>query len=218
MLANCQPENSERYTTQLNKRIFFEGCTFFVDENVYEPAEDSFLMAENINAMRCDRVLDVGTGCGIQGIIAAQTANKVISVDVNPRAIHCAINNALLNKVVSKMDFLLGDLLNSFNNETKFDIILFNAPYLPLDNLEDASLLALAWDGGKSGRMVIDRFIGQVSNNLSDRGRILLVQSNLAGINETVSAFSSHGFDGSVVDECNVPFFEKIVLIEATRS
>ena len=191
---------------------------FFVDENVYEPAEDSFLLADNIHVSHGDRVLDVGTGCGIQGVVAAKTAAEVISVDLNPSAIYCARRNAFLNNVYSKMCFLLGDLLDSLDSAAKFDIILFNAPYLPSDNLEDDSFLALAWNGGRNGRMVIDRFINQVPNHLCDLGRILLVQSSLAGINETASAFKSHGFEISVVDECHVPFFEKIVLIEARKS
>ena len=43
-------------------------------EDVYEPAEDSFLFAENLDVEKGAQVLDVGTGCGILGILAAEKA------------------------------------------------------------------------------------------------------------------------------------------------
>ena len=52
------------------KKIFFDNSVFYVLKNVYEPAEDSFLLAENLVVNQNDVVLDVGTGCGILGILA----------------------------------------------------------------------------------------------------------------------------------------------------
>ena len=79
-----------------SKRVFFGDYVFLVDENVYEPAEDSFLFAENLDVKEGERVLDVGTGCGILGIIAAKKAGEVVAVDVNPYAVRCAKENARL--------------------------------------------------------------------------------------------------------------------------
>ena len=115
------------------KRVFFGDFVFVVDENVYEPAEDSFLFAENLDVKEGERVLDMGTGCGILGILAAKKASSVVAVDVNPHAVHCAQENAKLYNVRSKMDFVQGDLFAPLRKEEKFDVILFNAPYLPAD-------------------------------------------------------------------------------------
>lgn len=79
------------------KRVYFGDYVFDVWENVYEPAEDSFLFAENLNLQGAETVLDVGTGCGILGILAAEKARVVLSVDLNPYAIRCAKKNAKLN-------------------------------------------------------------------------------------------------------------------------
>ncbi|MDI6690428.1 MAG: methyltransferase, partial [Candidatus Bathyarchaeota archaeon] len=49
----------------LSKKVFFADYVFYVSENVYEPAEDSFLFAENLMVRERDFVLDMGIGCGI---------------------------------------------------------------------------------------------------------------------------------------------------------
>ncbi len=81
------------------KRTRFGDFIFDVSENVYEPAEDSFLFAENLEVEKGAQVLDVGTGCGILGIFAAEKAALVIAVDLNPYALRCAKENSALNNV-----------------------------------------------------------------------------------------------------------------------
>ena len=115
-----------------NRRVFFKDFTFLVTDNVYEPSEDSFLFAENLPVERSRRVVDVGTGCGILGIVAARYAERVVAIDVNPCAVRCARRNAEINNATSKMDFVQGDLLGAVREAPKFDLILFNAPYLPV--------------------------------------------------------------------------------------
>jgi release factor glutamine methyltransferase len=48
-----------------SKKVCFRDYVFHVYENVYEPAEDSFLFAENLAVEKGEVVLDMGTGCGI---------------------------------------------------------------------------------------------------------------------------------------------------------
>ena len=103
----------------LPKRVYFGDYVFSVWENVYEPAEDSFLFAENLNVHEGEEVLDMGTGCGILGILAAKKAKTVVAVDVNPHAVRCAKENAALNDVRSKMAFVQGDLFTPLSEEDK---------------------------------------------------------------------------------------------------
>ena len=197
------------------KRFYFDNHVFLVDENVYEPAEDSFLFAENLELRAGERVLDMGTGCGILGILAAEKAQEVVAVDVNPYAVRCTKDNASLNNVRGKMAVVHGDLFMWLSEKAMFDVILFNAPYLPADDSEADSWIGRAWAGGASGRHVINRFISVVPKYLKRMGRVLLMQSTLANINETVDRFAEYHLNAEVVADRALPFFETVVLIEA---
>jgi release factor glutamine methyltransferase len=198
------------------KRVWFQDLKFDLTPEVFEPSEDSFLFAENLKVNKGDEVLDLGTGCGILGILAAsQNATNVLAVDVNPYAIKCAKQNATLNHVQNNMSFLRSDLLSALNTSTFFDLILFNAPYLPSEPHEIATWLGRAWAGGVNGRDVIDRFIPQVSMHLKPSGRVFLLQSSLTGLDLTFQKFFEYGLSALVKTDCKLPFFESIYLIEA---
>ncbi len=200
-----------------DKRVFFCGSIFEVCTEVYEPAEDTFLLARNLRVKEGERVLDVGTGCGILAILATKKAGEVVAVDINPYALACAKRNADLNDVAAKVDFRLGDLFESLEIYEEFDLILFNAPYLPVEKDEGVAWVEKAWTGGNTGRDVIDRFITEVSKHLSKSGRILLVQSTLSNVEETIRKFLQHGLYAKVIAE-EKSTFETITLIDARYS
>jgi release factor glutamine methyltransferase len=196
-------------------RTYFSDCVFDNCVNVYEPAEDSFLFAENLQITKGARVLDIGTGSGILGIIASKRASSVLAVDVNPYAVRCAKQNASSNKVLKKMAFLRGDLFTPFSATAKFDVILFNAPYLPSEVGEGESWLERAWAGGPTGRQIIDRFIAQAPEHLERAGEILLMQSNLANAEETVGRLQALKLEVEIIAQKKLPFFETLVLLKA---
>lgn len=197
------------------KKIFYGGKAFYVFDYVYEPAEDTFLLAENLQARSCDEVLEVGTGCGILAVLSAFDAKCVVATDINPHAVRCAKLNAQVNGVWEKTGIVCGDMFGPFKESRCFDLILFNAPYLPTEEDEPKGWIDRAWAGGRSGREFIDRFIASAPKHLKPGGRILLVQSTLSDVEQTLESLKKQGLDAKVIGEHKVSF-ETITLIEAT--
>lgn len=196
------------------KKVFFGKQSFLVSADVYEPAEDSFLIASQLQITKDARVLDMGTGCGILALLASKKASKVVAVDISPQAVYCARMNAELSGSGRTIDVRLGNLFEAIKDNERFDLILFNAPYLPTESDEAKDWLEKAWSGGRNGRNVIDQFIDNVSNHLARNGRILMVQSTLSNVKYTLEHFSQHGLHAIVVESRKLDF-ESIVLIEA---
>ena len=200
------------------KTVYYADLCFEVFDEVYEPSEDTFLIADRLDQAIVEEgtVLDIGTGCGILGVIASRKASKVVATDMNPQAVECAKQNAKANKAAAKMEVRLGDLFEPVLKTEKFDVILFNAPYLPSKPEEEKTWTDRAWAGGRAGRHIIDRFISDAPEYLNEKGRILLVQSTLSNIQATLRRFSDAGLDAKVIAEKKVAF-ETIFVIQASH-
>ena len=77
----------------------------------YTPAEDSYLLVEQVKKYSNGNVLEIGTGTGIQAIEASKKANKVVAVDIDEEALKIASENA--KKADAKITFLKSDLFQN---------------------------------------------------------------------------------------------------------
>ena len=180
-------------------------------ENVYIPAEDSYLLAENLEIEYGKSVLEIGTGSGIVAMYASKLTDKVTVTDINFDAIQLAESNFKANNI-DNVELLFGHLFEPVKDR-KFDVILFNTPYLPTEEgevIEDN--LNYAFDGGLNGRKVIDLFLNEVKNHLNDGGIVQLIQSSLSDNDETLNKLDELGFIAEIAKKEHY-FFEDIVLI-----
>lgn len=185
------------------------------DENVYIPAEDSYLLADNLQINEGQSVLEIGTGSGIVAMYASKLTDSVTVTDINFDACRLAEENFRANGIEG-IEILFGNLFEPVKNR-KFDVILFNTPYLPTE--EDEVLdntINYAFDGGLNGRKVIDLFLNEVGNHLNDGGIVQLIQSSLSGNDETLSRLDELGFIAEIKASEHF-FFEDITLINAYK-
>ena len=199
-----------------DKTVFYKGGAFKVRRDVYEPAEDTLLLADNLDVKREERVLELGTGCGILAILAAKAGAEVVGSDINPAALRCARDNASANGVSERIDFRLGHLFEPVLGEC-FDLVIFNPPYLPVEREEAiGGVLERAWEAGPDGREVIAAFLPGLPNHLVPKGRALLLQSSLSDISKTITALKSGGFQVNVVGK--KVWFEELFLLSCKLS
>ena len=138
-------------------------------DNVYVPAEDSYLLADNLQINEGQSVLEIGTGTGIVAMYASKLTNDITVTDINFDACELAKTNFKLNKI-NNIEILFGNLFEPVGNR-KFDVILFNTPYLPTEEGEVIDdTLNYAFDGGLNGRKVIDLFLNELKSHLNDGG------------------------------------------------
>ena len=147
---------------------------------IYSPEEDSYLMSETLekelpkllNKNPNLSFLEVGCGGGINLKTALDVGikkNNILGTDVNFNAIkHC--RGVGFNCVKS-------DLFEKVNG--KFDIIIFNPPYLPLDKKEPMDS-RIATTGGEKGNELIIKFLKGAKEHLNKNGNIFLITSSLS--------------------------------------
>ncbi|HTY91198.1 MAG TPA: HemK2/MTQ2 family protein methyltransferase [Methanocella sp.] len=187
----------------------YRNKEFELLDDVYDPGEDSYLLVEAAlkEIKPGDRVLEVGTGSGVVSLFIKDISPYVVATDISP----IACRNARINEVQA----IRADLFSGICS--RFDLIIFNPPYLPTvpeERLE--TWLDRAFNGGLTGRKEIERFVKDIDRILSPGGRVLTVISSITGIGETEALFKEKGFRMETVATEKVPF-EKLVVLKFSR-
>lgn len=176
---------------------------------MYQPAEDSYLMSgilkqqlpvllkENKNL----KFLEIGAGSGIHLETAYNSGIKkenIFSCDIDKKSVeYCSLLG---------FNCIHSDLFE--NIKGKYDIIIFNPPYLPQDAREPKDSQRET-TGGKKGNEIILKFLKQAKNYLKEKGKIFLITSSLA---ENVD-FERLSYSAKEIG-CENLFFERLCIWE----
>lgn len=130
--------------------------------------------------------LDVGTGCGILAIFAADRGHKVTAIDIEPAAVSCARANAILNRVEDRVTVLQGDLFAPVGGQS-FDVVVFNLPFF---RGQAHTPLERAWRSPD----VIDRCAAGLGAVLKPNGTAYFVLSGHGDPKSMLAALAGEGF------------------------
>ena len=190
----------ERAYTEMSRTKTVEvtvlGVTLSVPPQVFAPPPMDPLLAQAVQreVRPDDRVLDMGTGSGINAILAASESSDVVAVDINPYAVECARANAEANGVADRIRLFESDVFDRV--EGRFDLIIFDPPFRwfrPRDIREAATT--------DEDYQALTRFMAEATNYLNDAGRVLLNFGTSGDMDYLHSLIRRYGFDSEVVTE-----------------
>ncbi|MEM2122087.1 MAG: methyltransferase [Candidatus Bathyarchaeia archaeon] len=198
---------------RFKRRVKVEGRSFIVPPGVFTPEGvwTSKLLTRRLKVEEGDRILDLGSGCGVQAVHAALKGGYVVAVDHNQKALEAVRLNALLNGVADRVEARWGDLFEPVIGEL-FDLIIFSPPYIPK---EPRNTLESAWRGGV-GLEVVRKFLRQAPSFLKDAGRIQMVYSSLGGIQWLLRTMREK-LRVEVICRLRLPY-EQIIVLEAWKT
>jgi|ERR1035437_604358 release factor glutamine methyltransferase len=150
-------EELEKYRELLKRRSKFEplqyiigkvefyGIDFKVNSSVLIPRQETEILVETIIGQydKYDtlKILDIGTGSGNIAVSLAKNLDNsfVTALDLSEDALKTANENALLNSVNDKTEFIKIDFLKEEFNRNDFDIVVSNPPYVSMEEFETLS-------------------------------------------------------------------------------
>ena len=97
----------------------------------YRFSIDAPLLAHFCEPRPRDRIIDLGTGCGVIPLILIhrKKAEKVTGVEIQPTLADLARRNAALNRASTRIKIWQKDLRNLEKGKARFDLVVCNPPY-----------------------------------------------------------------------------------------
>ncbi|UJP09562.1 methyltransferase [Microbacterium sp. KUDC0406] len=157
-------------------------------------------LAELVIPAQVERALDLGTGCGIQALLVARHAGRVIATDISERALAFGELNALLNGVAN-IEFRLGSMFEPVEGEA-FDLIVSNPPFVITPRAQGVPEYEYR-DGGLVGDALVERFLRTAPAHLAPGGIAQLLGNwesrDLSGL-ERVDSWVPDDLDAWVIE------------------
>ena len=116
----------------------FYNSNIEINEKIFEPREETEKIVDITLKYLKDKmdILELGTGSGAISIslIKKMPNLNITATDISVEAIKCARKNSVKNNVNEKIDFIKSDWFNKLDSSLKYDIIVSNPPYIPIEN------------------------------------------------------------------------------------
>jgi release factor glutamine methyltransferase len=169
----------------IGKREFY-SLDFKVNSHVLDPRPDSEILIEEIiklipNFDNSIEILElgVGSGCLILTILNNISNATGIAIDINPKSIAIAKENAKNLNLEDRINFIHSDWFSNLSSQ-KFDIIISNPPYIKKNDIANLQKEVkdfepiIALDGGDDGLDCYRKIADDISNFLKDNAFLIL--------------------------------------------
>ncbi|HEX7745013.1 MAG TPA: methyltransferase [Micromonosporaceae bacterium] len=189
-------EEARAQSAGTDQTFDYLGLTLIVPPQVMPITRVSHLLGEAVLAevRPGDRVLDMGTGSGVNALLAAARGASVLAVDINPEAVAAARRNADRNGLAERVEVRLSDVFGAVHDT--YDVIVFDPPFrwfAPRDLFEMAST------DENYGAMT--RFFRDARQHLTAGGRMLIFFGTSGDLGYLQRLTSEAGFTSNVVAE-----------------
>ena len=184
-MINTKPQLSQDFVKMIKGkanegmyRVNVNGILIDVFPYIFPPespfSESTHTVYDHFGQLSGNRVLDIGTGTGIQAIQAALAgADEVDAVDIYDKAVECADYNIKLNRLEGKVNVWKSDLFNNVPKK-EYDLIIAN---LPIVEAEETDIRLHSLFDPKFAYH--ERLFQDSPAYLSNSGRITLCHANL---------------------------------------
>ncbi|MDC0335442.1 peptide chain release factor N(5)-glutamine methyltransferase [Pseudodesulfovibrio sp.] len=164
----------------------FYGLEFRVTSDVLIPRPETEHIIEEVETLFVHdapfRFADLGTGSGILAVTLAHLFPQAlgVAVDASSSALGVAKSNAEKHAVMDRLDFLEGDFTQPLFEETSFDLIVSNPPYVTTQEYAEASHEVTGYEpvsalvSGDDGLDHIRAMMPHVLSALKSGGRFLM--------------------------------------------
>lgn len=170
---------------------------------MYLPSDDTFLLAESVKCYKGKSALEIGVGSGTILKVLHENYKIVAGTDLD-------IGSLLYCKENLSNDLMLAccDAASAFRY--RFDLIVFNPPYLPVEDNEEKDS---AIHGGPCGIETTLHFINSAISLLGDGGKMLIITSNLSYNTKLGKLILQNKLKSREIRESKL-FFETLTVLE----
>ncbi|MBT4257847.1 class I SAM-dependent methyltransferase [archaeon] len=186
--------------TREKRTAEFLGEKIIINKNVF-PVDSPFSYSSKMTAKRIPKdsgiVLDVGTGTGVQAIIAAKKgAKKVIAIDIDNNSLENARENVQLHGFEEIIEIRQSNLFENIKKEEKFDLIISQLPFADINYENKVGHFLFDADF-----KLHDSFLRDAKLHLNVEGKILIPSGEVANEEKLKELIDKYNYSILKVEE-----------------
>lgn len=204
MLQAKPPKNTLNLIKDIQTRkqrvVNFLGYKMIINKNVF-PIDSSFSFSSKIASKRipknAKKVLDVGTGTGVQAIIAAKRgAKKVLAIDIDNNCLKNAKENVSFHKLEKIIEVRKSDLFKNVKKDEKFNLIISNLPFSDVNYKSEVGHFLF-----DANFKLHERLLKNAKKHLTKNGEMFIPSGDMANEKRLIQLIKKYDYGILTIEE-----------------